>query len=492
MALIPITVPPGIFRSDTELESAGRWYDGNLVRWYQTTMQPIGGWRKRSESAATGRASGAHAWRDNSAGKWAAVGTEQKLYAYQGGVTRNDITPTGYTAGRADASSGIGYGVQNYSALSFGVARPENATTGILPATTWAMDNFGQYLVACASTDGKIYSWDLAAAQAVVVTNAPTGNASMMVTQERFLFALGAGGNPRLVQWADQESLTVWTPSATNQAGDLELQTQGSIVTGRRTRGGALILTTTDAHFARYLGPPYVYGFEPVGSGCGLVAANAVASVDAGAVWMGESGFWIFDGYVKPLPCDVSDYIYSDINMSQISKVSTLHNSEYGEVWWLYPSSDNTENDRYVIWNYREMHWSIGSLARTVGITEGVFNLPIMISPDGYLYEHDVGFDYAGALPFVESGPAQFGSGDNTLTATSMIPDERTQGDVQIKFKARYYPTSPETTYGPYSMSQPTDLRFSARQFKMRIEAVRNAPWRVGTMRIDAVESGKR
>jgi hypothetical protein len=492
MALVPITIPPGVFRSDTELESAGRWYDANLVRWYQTTMQPIGGWRKRSTEAVTGRASGAHSWRDNIQGRWIAVGTEQKLYVYQGGTLRDDITPAGYSTGRADATQGIGFGVQNYSDYGYGVARPDTSATGILPATSWALDNFGQYLVACANTDGKIYQWDLATATATVVTNAPTSNSSMMVTQERFLFALGAGGNPRKVQWCDIENITQWAPLATNQAGDFELQTSGTIIAGKRTRGGALILTTTDAHFARYLGPPYVYGFEPVGTGCGLVAANAVASVDAGAVWMGESGFWIFDGYVKPLDSEVSDFVYSDINISQASKISTLHNAEFGEVWWLYPSADSNENDRYVIWNYREMHWSIGTINRTVGITQGVFNLPMMISPDGYIYEHDVGYDYGGLLPFVESGPAQFGNGDNTLTATSMIPDERTQGDVQISFKTRYYPTSAESTFGPYTLSEPTDMRFSARQFKMRIEAVKNAPWRVGTMRIDAIEDGRR
>jgi hypothetical protein len=492
MALIPITVPPGIFRSDTELESAGRWYDANLVRWYQTTMQPVGGWRKLSASAVTGRASGAHAWRDNNQGRWLAIGTEQKLYAYQGGVTRQDITPTGYSTGRADATQGTGYGAQDFGELAYGVARPVTALTGILPCTTWAMDNFGQFLVACANTDGKIYQWDLLTSTATVATNAPTSNIGLMVTQERFLFALGAGGNPRKVQWADIESLTVWTPSATNQAGDFELQTSGTLVAGRRTRGGALLLTTTDAHFARYLGPPFVYGFEPVGTGCGLISANGIAAIDNGAAWMGESGFWMFDGYVKPLDCEVADYVYSDINFSQSSKIATLHNSDFGEVWWLYPSADSTENDRYVVWNYREQHWSIGRIERTVGVSQGIFNQPMMVSVDGYPYEHDVGYDYAGALPYVESGPAQFGAGDNTLIATSMIPDERTSGDVQVKFKTRYYPSSSETTFGPYSLSQPTDLRFSARQFKMRIEGARNAPWRVGTMRIDAVASGKR
>lgn len=493
MALIPLKVPAGVYRAETELQSAGRWYDANLVRWFQNAMQPVGGWRSRSSSAVAGRPSGLFAWRGNSLDRYVAVGTEQKLYVYEGGSTRYDITPTGYSGGRASAISATGYGAGKFGSYAYGVARPNLSVAGILPATAWALDNFGQYLLACANTDGKIYQWDLnLSAAATTVTNAPTSNQSVMTTDERFVFALGAGGNPRKVQWADQESLTDWTPSATNQAGDSELQTAGTIVCGRRTRGGALILTTTDAHFAKYIGLPFVYSFERVGTGCGVVGANAVAAIESGAVWMGTSGFWLFDGYAKPLPCEVADYVFGDINDGQISKVACVHNSEFGEVWWMYPSSESTENDRYVVWNYRENHWTIGEMARTVGTGQGVFELPLMMSVDGYLYEHEVGWNYDGAQPYVESGPVQIGNGDMVMHATMLIPDEKTAGDVRVKFKTKFYPNAAEQTFGPYSMSSPTDVRFAGREVKMRIEPAVNDAWRVGTMRLDAVAGGKR
>ncbi len=489
--LIPLKVPAGVYRAETELQSAGRWYDCNLVRWYQNAMQPIGGWRRRSTVAVPGRASGLIAWRDYSNNRWAAVGSDQGLYVY--GSTRFDITPSGYTVGRADALGGMGYGAQQFGGYAYGIARPNTSSAGVLPATSWTMENFGQYLVACANTDGKIYQWTLnTASPATVVTGAPTSNVGVMVTDERFVFALGAGGNPRKVQWADQESLTDWTVTTTNQAGDTELQTVGTIVCGRRTRGGALILTSTDAHYATYIGLPYVYSFQRVGTGCGIVGANAIAAIDVGAVWMGTSGFWMFDSYAKPLPCDVADYVYSDINTGQLSKVACVHNSAHGEVWWLYPSSSSNENDRYVVWNYRENHWAIGYLSRTVGTGQGVFESPLMVSPDGYLYEHEVGWNYDGAQPFVESGPVQLGQGDNILHATMLIPDERTAGEVKVRFKTKFYPNSAEQTYGPYSMSSPTNVRFAGREVKMRIEPAVNDDWRVGTMRLDAVAGGRR
>ncbi len=493
MPLVNLTLPPGIYRSDTELESAGRWYDSNLVRWSQGVMQPIGGWRLRSSSPVTGRASGIFAWRDNSQNLWAAVGTEQKLYVYEGGTTRHDITPTGYTVGRAGAEYGVGYGTGYYGAIQYGVPRLQSTLSGVLPATAWTMDNFGQYLLACATTDGKIYQWTLSTASAAaVVSGAPTGNAGIIVTEERFLFALGAGGNPRKVQWADQESLTSWTPSSTNQAGDVELQTLGSIVCARRARGGALIVTTADAHFAKYVGPPYIYSFERVGTGCGIVSTNAIAAIDAGAVWMGESGFWHFDGYAKPLASDVADYVFSDINRDQISKVSAVHNLSFGEVMWLYPSSESQECDRYIVWNYRENHWSIGQLARTVGTGQGIFSVPLMMSTDGYLYEHEIGWNYSGAVPYAETGPIQLGNGDRVMMVRGIVPDERTAGQVQVKFYSKFYPNTSETMFGPYSMSSPTDVRFTARQLKMRVEPVVNDQWRVGVMRLETIIGGLR
>ena len=98
---------------------------------------------------------------------------------------------------------------------------------------------------------------------------APINNIGLIVTEERFIFALGSGGNPRKISWCDRENNTVWSPLATNEAGDYELQTSGEIQTAVRTRGQTLILTDVDSYTARYSGPPYIFGFERVGTnGC--------------------------------------------------------------------------------------------------------------------------------------------------------------------------------------------------------------------------------
>jgi len=493
MALVPIKIPAGVYRNGTEYQSAGRWYDSNLVRWFENTLRPWGGWRKRSTSQMTGVSRGMLTWRTNSDERYIAAGTPTKLYAMSEGGVLKDITPTTFTSGITDATLKTGYGYGTYGSSAYGVARPDLGA--IIPATTWSMDSWGEYLVACSSADGQLLEWQLGfttPTKAVAITNAPTSCEAVMTTAERFVFGLGASGNPRKVSWCDQENNTVWTPSATNQAGDFEINSVGSIKCGKRVRGINLIFTDVDVHVATYIGLPYVYSFEKAGSGCGVISSQAVAAIDTAAIWMSKSGFWVYDGYVKPLVSDVGDYIFQNINYNQSSKVYAVHNSKYGEIIWFYPSSASNENDSYVVYNYREGHWAIGSLARTAGTDRGVFTNPLMISSDGYIYEHEVGFTYDGSTPYAESGPYEIGNGDNIMSVRRVIPDEQTLGEVVVSFKTRMYPMATETTYGPYSAAQPTDVRFAARQVKVRYTGDVLDDWRVGVNRFDVVAMGKR
>jgi hypothetical protein len=453
----------------------------------------MGGWRKRATGQMSGLCRGFITWRDNSANRWIAAGTHTKLYAMNEAGTLKEITPTSFTAGIADSLSKTGYGYSTYGTLAYGTARPD---TGLVtPATTWSMDTWGEYLIACSNADGKLYEWQLGFTTptlAAAITNAPTGNKAVLVTAERIMFALGAGGNPRKVQWCDQENNTVWTPAGDNQAGDYELATPGTLLAGKRVKGVNLLFTDVDVHTAQYVGAPFVYGFEKAGSGCGLISAQSVAAIDTAAIWMSKAGFWIYDGYVKPLPSDVSDYVFGNINFNQASKVYAVHNSKFGEIWWYYPSSGSNENDSYVTYNYRENHWNIGTLARTAGTDAGVFANPLAVSTDGYIYEHEVGFAYDSASLYAESGPVQLGNGDNIMSVRQVVPDEQTLGEAVVSFKTRNYPTGTQSTFGPYTAANPTDVRFAARQVNMKVTGNTLADWRIGVMRLDAVPSGKR
>jgi len=188
----------------------------------------------------------------------------------------------------------------------------------------------------------------------------------------------------------------------------------------------------------------------------------------------------------------VGDFVFNDINDAQRSKVYGVLNSKFSECWWFYPSSNSTECNRYVAWNYRENYWTIGELARTAAADVGEFIYPNYVSSDGYLYEHEVGFSYDDATVFVESGPVLLGQGDRLMVARTLIPDEKTQGDVKATFKTRNYPNASESSHGPYTMANPTSVRFQGREVAMRIVGNVATDWRVGTMKLDVVPGSAR
>jgi hypothetical protein len=166
---------------------------------------------------------------------------------------------------------------------------------------------------------------------------------------------------------------------------------------------------------------------------------------------------------------------------------------DYQEVWWHYPSEGSSECDSYVVWNYHENTWMIGSIARTTGISNGVFQNPVLFDPSGYFYDHEVGYNYDGATLYAEAGPIELGNGDQIMVAKQVVPDERSQGSVSVEFKTRFAPEGVETTYGPYTISsQYTDVRFSARQVSFRVEAVELGDWRVGNFRLNAQPGSRR
>ncbi len=500
MSLIPLKLPPGVHRNGTEFESSNRWRDASLVRWHDGSLRPVGGWTVRKDEAFASPPRAMIAWGDNTGGSNLAAGAYDKLYYVSSSSTVTDITPTGLTVGDEGATLNIGYGGGYYGGTPtttdadslYGEYQPSSGV--FQEATTWALDTWGENLLACSSSDGKIYEWQLnPSTLPTALANAPTGNKSMMVTEERFVFAFGAGGNPRKVSWCDREDNTEWTAAYTNEAGDMELQTQGQIMCGTRMRGRTLILTDQDAHMATYSGPPYVYGFERVGTACGTSSRKSLVAVDEGAFWMGHNGFYTFNGSVATeMRCDVLDYVFSDINRNQITKTYAVSNSQHGEIWWFYPSGNSVENDRYVSLDYKEGHWSTGELERTAGVDRGVFEHPIWSDCDGTIYNHESGNSHGNFPPYAESGPISLGNGDRMMKVNSLITDEKTQGEVSVTFKTRRYPNDTETTHGPYYAKNPTGVRFTGRQVRIRIEGDGNNAWRAGIMRVEARQGGKR
>lgn len=488
MTLFPLDLPPGVWRNGTRYEAKGRWYETDLVRWRDGSLRPMGGWEAWGASDITGIARGAFSWTDNGGNRWLAFGTAANLYVYDDSAALTDITPSsGFTTGVVDATREGGYGDGNYGEGAYGTPRPD--VDAIVLASSWALDSWGQYLVGCMDGDGDLWEWQLnTGANAAQISNSPTGCIGLAVTEERFLFALGAGGDPRRVEWSDQGDNTVWTAAATNQAGGFTLETDGEIRCAIKVRGETLILTSTDLWTARYIGAPLVYSFTRLNTGCGSPGNRTAIVIGNRAVWLGNGGFYMYDGRVKKLHCDVWDYFRNDISTVQASKTFGFHNADHAEAWWLYPSDASNECDSYIVWNYEENWWAFGEVDRSCGIGRGTFLGPMLMGTDQTLYQHELGIA-TGA--YAESGPVEIGNGERRMHAVKMYPDENSLGTTELTFKTREYPTATETTHGPYSMANPTSLRFSGRQAMMRVNGT-NGDWRFGIPRIEIKPGGKR
>lgn len=522
--LVPLSLPPGIFRNGTDYQSRGRWHDAHLVRFYSGAIEPVGGWRVAQSDAGADIAAligvprGAISWRGLNDKTYIAIGTTQRLYVIVQG-TLYDITPTGFVAGHADTTSSSGqYGAGAYGAGAYGVGPISNTLD---EADTWQLDSFGDYLVAVSTSDNTPYVWagDPSVRATVIDISASTGGshtaAALVATPEKFLFALGTS-NQRRVTWANQGEYATWGPLVTNSAGSWDLQSDGRIMAGQRTKNETLIWTDVDAHAARYVGGLAVYRFDQIGDKCGLISRRAKAIVDSTAFWMGGNNFFMYDGNVRAIPSDVRDYVFSDFNFTQAAKVWAMSVSEFGEVWWYYPSAASLECDRYVVYNYLEGHWTTGQLPRTAGVDAGASQYPIMCDAQGKVYEHEilhtraaVAINQPGAEllaedgsqlflqteqtpPYLESGPVEIGGGDTLMSLQRLVPDERTLGDVRAFIFSALYPTSPETEHGPFELANPTSVRINARQVRLRLEQVRARDWRVGVLRFGVRPSARR
>lgn len=459
---VKLSFPPGLDRTGTEYQSAGRWYEADLIRWFMGRLRPIGGWVSMA-TGLTGQVSGMFSWVDNSAAGICAIGTESKLYTMTTGGSVTDRTPSGFVA---------------------------QATS-----STWTFDNAGQLLLGVNDAEGTIYKFlpgtdTLATAleDESGASGVPTAKA-IVVTNEGIPMALGANGNPRRIAWSDRDDLTDWTAGFTDLAGDLDMQAPSGLMGALNVRAGTLLWTGEDLHLARYVGLPNVYGTERVGGDCGAISRRCMVEANDTAYWMSSEKFFICQGggMILELPCPVHDDVFKGLDIARAHLVRALVNSEFNEVWWFYrkASDAGSANTRAVVYNYMEKHWTLHTLARHDGIGRGQgFAKPVMVGGTT-VWLHESGLTRSGAgTPYARSGPLEIADGERLLHARELIPDELTQGDVEIWFYTRLFPNGDEEEHGPYEAGLPTNIRFCGRQVAIKLVEAEANDWRVGDFRI--------
>lgn len=477
------------------------WYSMNGVRFVNGIMRPTGGWQQlpNIQIAALNGAPDSSvqqliSWRDNSGEKWIGAAGWGQIQVYDD--SGHDITPDDFVAGDP-ASVPTGYGMGNYGMGLYGepVQLPPGDYIGA-PGDTVSFDNFGQTLIAMGSADGRLLQWDPQAQgvnnKMIVVPNAPPGRFAF-ITAERYGVVVGANGDPRRVSWSDEENLTVWTPTITNQAGSLQLQSQGVGISAGKVREGTLIWATDDLHLLQFLGPPYAYGLVRVGTGCALAGPGARVATLGVTAWMGSNTFWQWRGVPMPLQCPLQDYIFNNINRDIIGQVRGFHNAVFPEITWFYPSESASSNDSYVTWDYASNIWTSGQLARTACAEPGANELPLTGDINGYIYQHEIGYTANGQPRwpgiYAETGDIQLGNGDTGMLVSGMWPDDTTSTQLlSFGFTGKWAPSDQVTeNYGTFQLVRTDgiiDTLFEARAIRMRIAPLGDQNWGLGRIRL--------
>jgi hypothetical protein len=388
----------------------------------------------------------------------------------------------------------------------------------------WSHDNFGEDLLYNVR-DGGIYYWDKSSgttARGVALSSlsgassTPTVAKQIMVSDtDRHVIAFGCDSeaspgvqDPLLIRFSSQESLTDWAAQATNTAGELRLGSGSQIVTAAETRQQILVFTDTSLYAMQYLGPPFTFGVQLISENITMGGPLTAMAVDDQVFWMGLSEFYVYNGAVQRLPCSVRDYVFEDMNLAQMEKVTAGLNSENSEIWWFYPSAASDENDRYVIYNYMEQAWYYGTLARTAWLDRGIEEFPIAAAPDHYLYNHEFGFDDGSTSPasainaFVSSSPLDLADGQQFTFVRRLLPDVSFRNSsapvpsIDITTRVRNFTGASFLSTTTSEIGAATDqvhLRLRGRQVSIEVASDETGvAWRLGSLRYDLQPDGRR
>jgi hypothetical protein len=425
---------------------------------------------------------------------------------------------------------GNGWGAGTWSRQGWGDAADVTVLTDTL--RIWSHDNFGEDLLLNVR-DGGIYYWDASVGlgtRAVNLTSlafadgTPTVAKQVLVSdRDRHIIAFGCDSevspgvqDPLLIRFSDQASLTEWAATVDNTAGELRLGSGSEIICAVETRQQILVFTDESLYSMQFLGPPFTFGINLISENTTIKGPLSTIAVEDRVFWMGQSEFYTFTGTVQRLPCSVRDHVFNDFNNSQSEKVIAALNNKHSEVWWFYPSASSDNIDKYVVFNYIENVWYYGSLGRTAWIDQGIYESPIAASLDGYLYEHESGFDDGSTSPasainaYVESSQMDLGDGNNFAFISRLIPDitflnsTNSTPTATMTLKTRNFPganyvqtkdTTVEKT-ASVPVEQFTDqahVRLRGRSFALRVSSdATGIGWRLGSPRIDIRQDGRR
>lgn len=438
-------------------------------------------------------------------------------------VLVSGVTPTGYnglyTVTSIPATDQITFaGTATGSQTVAGTVTNLSTAGEPITVTDWSLDNWGSDFISCPVGDG-IFVWspDTGSSLASIIAEAPPVNDGMFVAMpQRQIIAWGSTftgiQDPLLIRWCDVNDYTSWIALPTNQAGSYRLPRGSRVVGCIQGPQQGLVWTDLAVWAMQYVGPPYVYQFNEVGTGCGLISRKAAASMNGIVYWMSQSQFFALGAAgVEIIQCPIWDVIFQDLDTSNLDKIRVAPNSRFSEITWYYPTlSNGGEVNAYVKYNVALRQWDFGTLSRTAWINQSVLGPPIGAGIDDqgtyYIYQHEIGQDADGAVmnSSFQTGYFVLSDGEWKLFVDQVWPDMKwglyngnQNAHVLLTFYVTDYPGQTPRTYGPYNISIDTEFispRFRGRLVSFKIEsdpAETGTFWRLGAMRYRFEQDGK-
>lgn len=416
--------------------------------------------------------------------------------------------------------TGTGYGVGGYGVGGYGNGVAPTAVLGTpITSIDWTLDNWGETFIACPVYDiatdsgGQIFAWSptSGSSYASIITQAPTVNDGIFVAMpQRQIIAWGSTftgiQDQLLIRWCDVNDYNSWIPLITNQAGSYRIPKGSRIICCIQGPQQGLVWTDLGVWAMQYVGPPYVYQFNELGTGCGAISRKCAGSMNGVVYWMGQSQFFRLAGSgVEPIKCPIWDVIFQDLDTNNLDKIRIAPNSRFGEVTWYYPTlSNGGEINAYVKYNVLLDQWDFGTLGRTAWINESVLGPPIGASTDYWIYQHETSPDADGAPinASFQTGYFAMTDGEYKIFVDQIWPDmkwgyydQAQSAVVSLTFNVADYPGQNPRVFGPYTMTKDTTYltpRFRGRLISFKIESNDiGSFWRIGAMRYRFEQDGK-
>ena len=431
------------------------------------------------------------------------------------------------TTGPATSTYGYGWGTETWGASTWDTAR--SSSNVVLSARQWSLDNFGEDLIATV-LNGGTFIWDTSGgvgSRATALSNAPTASRfSLVSTDTRHLLIFGTETtigdattqDDLLLRFSDREDATDYTPVSTNEAGSLRISDGSRIIGAVKSTGQVLIWTDTSLHGLQFVGTPFTFGLRQLGANAGLIAQHAAIEVNGIAYWMSDDAFYLYDGVVKKMPCSVQDYVFDDISYTNKADIAVGLNTAFNEIIWYYPSSNATQIDRAVAYNYLEGTWYTINLARTTWLGAYVYENPIateynasatanvstilgLTAGSSFVYEHEVGNNQADGSAinaFLETGSVEIADGDQLMSVSKLVPDfDNLANTMTAQLTLEQYPQSTANVQTSGSITSSTEklsVRGRGRAVKIKYETntVNDTPWRLGSQKLQIRPDGRR